>query len=325
MNQPLISIIVPVYNTAEYIEECILSILSQTYKNIELIIVNDGSTDTSGEICKRYDHLSNVSYIEQVKSGTVIARARGVEEAHGQWIMFVDSDDVLSDDAVQQLLAISSNASIVLGRLIGDTTLSNAPNQLSWDVYLYGLFDTTILGSPCAKLFRKNLFCDNPIAFEFKLARAEDVMMNLALARTNREVVPVCKKPIYHYRRRSSSSSFTNTFNFDVCNDLAVLAESLVDGVLPIERIKTGGLKRRLYFFYKVLEENDFHSNKNHPFVKDIIQRMNEAKILRLSDRLVLSVSSKPAVKTCLFLAKFLRRIEQPSLIIKDTRRLFKR
>ena len=59
---PLVSIVVPVYNTAEYVEECIQSILSQTYENKELILVNDGSTDGSGEICKRYEHLQHVRY-----------------------------------------------------------------------------------------------------------------------------------------------------------------------------------------------------------------------------------------------------------------------
>ena len=81
---PLISIIVPVYNTAEYIEECIQSILSQSYNEIELILVNDGSTDGSGEICKKYENLPNVQYIEQGKLGVVEARKRGVEESHGE-------------------------------------------------------------------------------------------------------------------------------------------------------------------------------------------------------------------------------------------------
>lgn len=78
MEKPLVSVIVPVYNTAEYVEECIQSILSQSYNNIELILVNDGSTDGSGEVCKKYEHLPNVLYIEQGNFGVVVARKRGV-------------------------------------------------------------------------------------------------------------------------------------------------------------------------------------------------------------------------------------------------------
>ena len=83
MNQELVSIIVPVYNTADYVEECIQSILSQSYKNIELILVNDGSTDGSSEICKKYEDLSIVSYIEQDNGGATAARKRGVDEGCG--------------------------------------------------------------------------------------------------------------------------------------------------------------------------------------------------------------------------------------------------
>ena len=104
---PLVSIIVPIYNTAEYLEECIQSILSQTYENIELILVNDGSTDGSGEICKKYEHLPNVSYFEQCNSGVVVSRKRGVSEAHGEWIMFVDSDDLLLDGAICKMVDLS--------------------------------------------------------------------------------------------------------------------------------------------------------------------------------------------------------------------------
>ena len=71
---PFVSIIVPVYNTAEYVEECIQSILSQTYENIELILVNDGSTDGSGEICKKYEHLPNAILVWLFQESEVLAR-----------------------------------------------------------------------------------------------------------------------------------------------------------------------------------------------------------------------------------------------------------
>jgi glycosyltransferase involved in cell wall biosynthesis len=115
MDSALVSIIVPIYNTEEYVEECIQSILSQSYKNIELILVNDGSTDGSGEICKKYEHLPLVRYIEIENAGVVVARKRGVEDARGEWIMFVDSDDYLLKDCVLELLSISEGVDIVIG------------------------------------------------------------------------------------------------------------------------------------------------------------------------------------------------------------------
>ena len=113
---PLVSIIVPVYNTEEYVEECIQSILSQSYKNIELILVNDGSTDDSGYICKKYVNMPNVQYIEQENSGVQAARENGVKASKGEWIMFVDSDDTLPCDSVSSLLSVSDGVDIVVGR-----------------------------------------------------------------------------------------------------------------------------------------------------------------------------------------------------------------
>ena len=74
-----------------------------------------------------------------------------------------------------------------------------------------------------------------------------------------------------------------------------------------------------------MLVENNFQSDRHHPFVKGIIRRMNEAKVLRLSDRMILYVSNRNAVKLCMFLSKFIRRIENPSLLIDDINRLRKK
>ena len=153
METALVSIIVPVYNTAEYVEECIQSILSQSYKNIELILVNDGSTDGSGDVCKKYVHLPNVHYIEQENCGATTARKRGVDMATGEWITFVDSDDILLVDGVQQLLQLSSGVDIVIGRFEGNTSLLKAPDYFEWDEYLYRLYIKSIFCAPWAKLF----------------------------------------------------------------------------------------------------------------------------------------------------------------------------
>lgn len=97
MDNALVSVIVPMYNAEKYIERCIESILSQTYKSWELIIVNDGSTDTSGVICKMYaDNNQNIHYYERSNEGVSAARNYGLEQAKGKYIVFVDSDDWVS-------------------------------------------------------------------------------------------------------------------------------------------------------------------------------------------------------------------------------------
>ena len=101
----MISVIVPVYNVEEYLEECLNSIQHQTYTDIEVILVNDGSRDGSKEICERYcQQDSRFHLINQENKGLSGARNRGMTESKGELITFVDSDDVLKEDMLEQLL-----------------------------------------------------------------------------------------------------------------------------------------------------------------------------------------------------------------------------
>ena len=101
----MISVIVPVYNVEEYLEECLESIQHQTYTDIEIILVNDGSTDGSRDICERFCQIdSRFKLINQGNQGLSAARNRGVKESVGQFIMFVDSDDVINTNVLEVLL-----------------------------------------------------------------------------------------------------------------------------------------------------------------------------------------------------------------------------
>lgn len=101
----LISIIVPIYNTEKYLDQCIASILQQTYDNLEIILVNDGSTDGSGKIAEKYRALdSRIILINQEQGGAANARNNGLKISKGKFIIFVDSDDYIRPDMVQYLL-----------------------------------------------------------------------------------------------------------------------------------------------------------------------------------------------------------------------------
>ena len=101
MDQPLISIIVPVYNVEKYLEKCINSILDQSYKKIEIILVDDGSKDRSGKICDEYkDKYKNIKVIHKANAGLGFARNSGLDVIEGEYVTFVDSDDWVSRDLV---------------------------------------------------------------------------------------------------------------------------------------------------------------------------------------------------------------------------------
>ena len=111
----LISVIVPVYNTEKYLERCVKSLIQQTYRNIEIILVNDGSMDKSFEICKKLqEKYKNIILINKKNGGLSSARNAGIEVANGEYIAFLDSDDWVTQDCYEYMLnlAVTNNAEI---------------------------------------------------------------------------------------------------------------------------------------------------------------------------------------------------------------------
>ena len=100
----MISIIIPVYNVSKYLDKCLKSVVTQTYSNIQIILVNDGSTDNSGEICEKWCKKDKrIEVIHKRNGGLSNARNVGIERAQGEYLMFVDSDDIISDDLCELL------------------------------------------------------------------------------------------------------------------------------------------------------------------------------------------------------------------------------
>lgn len=104
-SQPLISVIIPVYNVESYLRECVESVINQTYKNIEIILVDDGSTDSSGKICEEYlDKDSRVTVIHQQNGGLSAARNTGYDACNGEYVYFLDSDDYINPKTLAALV-----------------------------------------------------------------------------------------------------------------------------------------------------------------------------------------------------------------------------
>lgn len=112
--EDILSVVVPVFNVGNYVEECIDSIRRQIYENLEIIIVDDGSTDSSGEICERLaGQDKRVTVLHQENQGVMAARIRGIEEASGRWITFVDGDDFIKPDMYAYLLRNIGNCEMI--------------------------------------------------------------------------------------------------------------------------------------------------------------------------------------------------------------------
>ena len=166
----MISIIVPVYNVEKYLEECLESIKNQTYTDIEVILVNDGSTDNSQVICERYCQQNPRFYlINQENQGQSVARNNGVAVSKGEFITFVDSDDVIKSDMLQQLMRyMDTGIDIVECDFTEDKEIYNIKNrQLKIEEFtsseaLKKCFDMEIKWSPVAKLYRRKIVEGTP-------------------------------------------------------------------------------------------------------------------------------------------------------------------
>ena len=223
MGKELISVIVPVYNAEKYLQKCLDSILEQTYQNLEIIIINDGSTDNSGQICQEYEKQDDrIIYIEKENSGVSDTRNAGMNRMTGTYITFVDSDDWLEPNYVKFLYEklIEHQADIV----VGNYTSFNESNSVfyfhtSADYYekVYDnksiipcLYDAkellkSALIVPWGKIYKKEIIAN----FRFPIDRiGEDALFNLKALLDSKKVVYV-NKSAYIYRVREGSLSNT--------------------------------------------------------------------------------------------------------------------
>ena len=168
MNDELISVIIPVYNVELYLESCIQSICKQSYKNLEIILSDDGSTDHSGKICDKYASLDpRTKVIHKENGGLSDARNAGIEVASGQYFMFVDSDDTISKNTIEKMyfLAIEYQCEIVVCNMVriyedGTTESFYHPTDKINILKEQQRFETLNQPSVCNKLFFAELFND---------------------------------------------------------------------------------------------------------------------------------------------------------------------
>ena len=106
--RPIVSVIIPVYNVEEYLDECIVSVINQTYSNLEIILIDDGSTDSSGDICEKYAGFdSRILVVHEENHGLGAARNTGIQLCHGDFFVLLDSDDMIADDLISTYLKIA--------------------------------------------------------------------------------------------------------------------------------------------------------------------------------------------------------------------------
>ncbi|MGP4952700.1 glycosyltransferase family 2 protein [Psychrobacter sp. T6-1] len=190
MSTPLISVVIPVYNKEDYLEKCLDSVVNQTYAALEIILINDGSTDRSPMICKEYaDRDSRIRFIDKDNQGVSITRNLGIHSSKGDWLYFLDSDDFLEVDAFEILIkaAKSTNADIVFFdcRRFRPTDVALDRKPIIYKEYtdLKSFLDETNLSPVSAWLnfFRREIVLENKVVFNKNLKHNEDALFVYSL------------------------------------------------------------------------------------------------------------------------------------------------
>lgn len=217
-NQPVdkISIVIPIYNIAPYLRNCIESCLNQTYANIEIICVDDGSTDESGKIADEYASIdSRIRVIHKKNGGLPSARKAGIEAASGGFIFHLDGDDDIPSDAIERLISVAGESKD-LDIVVGDYNVYGQHDKCE---YMSSRLDKTISGNSYVnfilkeglfniwgKLIRRSLYKDYPIEIPLDISLGEDLVAMTQLAFYARRVAP-CRFVTYNYYVRPTSMS----------------------------------------------------------------------------------------------------------------------
>lgn len=236
----MISVIIPVYNTAPYLRQCVDSLLNQTYKDIEVFLIDDGSTDSSGKICDEYaGEDDRVTVIHQSNQGVSAARNAALKYIKGEWVSFIDSDDWTETTMFEKLikLAVKTKADIVACDLF-DEKKSYAKYRNYWNVVekqtelvfedqdrlLYGFAYSPVLWN---KLLKTDLLHD--IQFSTKCRYGEDSLF-LSDAAIRAKRISCLGEPLYHYRSERDGNVVSASFDdklLDVIHSYDEICEKL--------------------------------------------------------------------------------------------------
>lgn len=216
----LVSVIVPVYKVEKYLSRCIESILNQTYKNIEIILINDGSPDKCPEICDEYAKIDNrVIVIHQANRGPSSARNKGLDIAKGKYIMFIDSDDFISKITIEEMLInlIDSKADITMCSYLkfynrNEITNFNQIKKnefLNREKILEWLLDEHEICVPWGKLYKSNLFFD----LRFQIDKYNEDMFIIYKIFHKAKKIVYDKRQFYYYSQEGTSLT-RSEFNY---------------------------------------------------------------------------------------------------------------
>lgn len=290
-DKPLVSIIVPVYQVEEYLDDCMDSLLKQTYQNIEIILVDDGSTDHCPQMCDEYRlKYSQVKVIHQSNMGLPAARNSGLAIAVGEWILFVDSDDWLSYDAIEKVMTVhDSSLDLIFFNFTREmnyqpTILSSGTipafreiNKKDFDQLVQDAFSPSHhrykafkQGKVTAwsKLYNHKFLSENGLLFFPEVKIHEDIPYAVSVfMKANKGMYIDCA--IYHYRCRSGS--ILTTYRPDYEEQLVPLIKKMMELSTQFQDIDLGKTllyERLMALFLFIVRGKYCNSNNSQSYIQ---------------------------------------------------------
>lgn len=295
--EDLVSVVVPVYNSEKYLEACLESIVNQTYRKLDIILVDDGSSDSSGNICEKYAQKdSRITVIHKKNGGNGDARNEGYKHTKGKWLVMVDNDDLLHLQQIEILLRVAkeNEADVVIGnyRAISDDEIPEK-NTITDEVYkrtevltLAHLDNnefiqkrSMILTTPWSKIWKKSLY--ENILFPQK-SKHDDTWTTWKAYEKAKRVVFVDE--VLHYWR-NNPESFGRVFDLSHLEGIDAYAEQL-DYFIREKKQKYVGIvfaeyTEMFFWCYNRMKENNLEMTPLQPYLKYMREHIKYIKITK--------------------------------------------
>lgn len=291
----MLSIVIPVYNAENFIKRCLDSIIKCDNKKLEIVIIDDCSTDNSYKICKSYKNKYNFIklYKNKKNSGVSFTRNYGIEKAKGDYITFIDSDDEISEDYIKCVFELINNKKdidyIIFGYkniFVNKEMNINYKNNFIIDNktfindYLYDFFDNSLIYSACNKIYKRNLILCNNIKFKKNYKFNEDIIFCMEYLEYAKTIANI-NKPLYNYHC-GISTSLSKTFDVKSFDSLYYLYKTfmkidndkkynnifilkLFENISKLSKSKNIKLKKKIEYF-KYIRKNDLYIDLNHQY-----------------------------------------------------------
>lgn len=293
-NHIAISIIVPVYNAAPYLRKCLDSVVNQTLRNVEIIFIDDGSTDGSSEICKEYASKDNrIIYYKKENEGLAAARQDGIERAHGEYVGFVDSDDWLELNMYERMFSVAeeNNADVVFCNCYFNDSETDKiylqPGVYDRERIEKEILPRTLAGisekgsnsvirwSNCLRIYRVDLIKANHIAFGRRFRRSQDLQLTFETTLCANKYVSINDEPLYHNRTQGNADSLSRGYTKNYWKLIRPLIDKLYEDVASYKKQDLSCYMHLCAFFFAVNGVQNEYEKSAFSFFKKL-KMLNE-------------------------------------------------